>query len=299
MASRGEGRVAKAKPAETKPKRRKSAGNRDRAPSKKGRKKAPILAAPEAAPDDAPNEASAPRRRFRWLRRTIRYGIYALLAFLVGSVAWTAAYRYINPPVTPLMVLRGFQSDTRGFVIDKAWRDLDEMSPYAALCVLASEDQLFPDHNGFDLKALRSAIEDYQAGEPLRGASTISQQVAKNAFLWPSRSWARKGVEAYFTVLIELLWSKERILEVYLNIAETGDGMYGMESAAQVYFGKPASDLTLEEAALIATCLPNPRERDPRSPTPEMEERKAWILKQVRNLGGVRFLDRLEPEVAE
>ncbi|GMV92414.1 MAG: monofunctional biosynthetic peptidoglycan transglycosylase [Candidatus Hydrogenedentota bacterium] len=203
------------------------------------------------------------------------------------TVVMAAAFRYINPPVTGLMLLRHFGE---GFPVDKEWCDYEDISPHFLVAVLAAEDQRFYDHHGFDVKEIRNAIEERLNDGQLRGASTLSQQTAKNVFLWPIRSFWRKGVEAYFTVLIEALWPKQRILEVYVNVAELGPGIYGVESAAREYFDTSASDLTPEQAALLASILPSPLTRDPRKPTAYMRERQAWILKQMNNLGGVRFL---------
>ncbi len=160
------------------------------------------------------------------------------------------------------------------------------------LAVIASEDQRFADHHGFDLDSIQDAVEDHERGRRLRGASTISQQVAKNVFLWPGRSFVRKGLEAYFTVLIEALWPKRRILEVYLNVAEFGDGLFGVEAASQRYFKKPASRLSLEEAAVLAAVLPNPHRLRAGRPSAYVEERRDWILRQMDQLGGVAYMQK-------
>jgi len=188
------------------------------------------------------------------------------------------------------MVLRYLQSESEDAVIDKVWRNYDTISPNLALAVVAGEDQRFYEHWGFDFKELKKAVEGRSSGKRMRGASTLSQQVAKNVFLWPSRSWVRKGLEAYFTLLLELFWSKQRTLEIYLNVAEMGEGIYGAESAARAYFHKPASALTPEEAALIAGALPNPRGRNPAAPSRLLLGRRDWILQQMHNLGGVSYL---------
>ncbi|MCL4694892.1 MAG: monofunctional biosynthetic peptidoglycan transglycosylase [Candidatus Hydrogenedentes bacterium] len=209
------------------------------------------------------------------------------------TVVMAAGYRFINPPVTGLMIIRHFGD---GLPIDKEWCDYEDISPHLLLAVLAAEDQRFYDHHGFDVKEIRNAIEERLNDGQLRGAITLSQQTEKNVFLWPIRSFWRKGIEAYFTVLIEALWPKQRILEVYVNVAELGPGIYGVESAAQKYFHTSASDLTPEQAALLASILPSPLTRDPRKPTAYMRERQAWILKQMNNLGGVRFLEQDESD---
>ncbi len=165
------------------------------------------------------------------------------------------------------------------------WVSIEAVSPHLQLAVIASEDQDFVKHNGFDYKAIKEAIEENQQGKRLRGASTISQQTAKNVFLWPGRSWLRKGLEVYFTFLIEVFWSKERILEVYLNSIEMGRGIYGAEVASQSWFGKSAADLLPSEAAAIAAILPNPREYSANPASSYIEQRKSWIIRQMKNYG--------------
>jgi monofunctional biosynthetic peptidoglycan transglycosylase len=161
------------------------------------------------------------------------------------------------------------------------------------VAVIASEDQTFPSHHGFDLKSINNALEERESGKRVRGASTISQQVAKNLFLWPGKSWIRKGLEAWFTVLIETLWPKHRILEVHLNVAELGRGIYGVGAAAKIYFHKPASRLNANEAALLAAVLPNPIRLKAAAPSPYVRSRQAWILGQMRGLGGNEVLEKL------
>lgn len=170
------------------------------------------------------------------------------------------------------------------------WVPMDRISADAALAVVANEDQHFPDHSGFDLDALQAAWRHNLEGGQLRGASTISQQVAKNLFLWEGRSYLRKGLEAWFTLLLESLWSKARILEIYLNIAEMGENVFGVEAASQRYFNEPASDLSKSQAALLAAALPNPRYYRVSSPNKAMIKRRDWILRQMRQLGGVEYL---------
>ena len=225
------------------------------------------------------------KQRITWL--ALKYGCMCFAAFVLVSTFWIIFYRFVNPPVTPLMVLRHFQEEED---LRKRWRNYEEISPDFLLAVIAAEDQLFFQHKGFDLKQIQAAIDERLKGGRLRGGSTISQQVAKNAFLWPGRSWLRKGLEAWFTVGIELCWTKERILEVYVNVAEMGRGIYGVESAAQHYYQKPASELTRAECALLATVLPDPRDRSPLNPSGSMRERQGWILGQMRNLGGIDYI---------
>lgn len=173
------------------------------------------------------------------------------------------------------------------------WVALAAISPQAGLAVIAAEDQRFGDHAGFDFEAIRKALQHNAAGGRVRGASTISQQTAKNLFLWSGRSYVRKGLEAYFTVLIELLWPKQRILEVYLNVAQFGDNVYGVQAAAQAFFSKDAAGLTRREAATLAAVLPNPRRFRADRPSPYIERRATQIEAQMRALGGTRLLDTL------
>jgi monofunctional biosynthetic peptidoglycan transglycosylase len=180
----------------------------------------------------------------------------------------------------------------RAYRADYRWIRWDRISPQAALAVIAAEDQNFATHHGFDFGSIQKALDAHEQGERLRGASTISQQVAKNMFLWSGRSYVRKGLEAYFTVIIELTWSKRRILEVYLNIVELGDGIYGVEAASQRYFRKPAAQLGPEDAALLAAVLPNPARLKADRPSAYVEERRAWILRQMTQFGGAAYIRR-------
>lgn len=228
-------------------------------------------------------------KRFAW--RVAKFVFKAVLFVLLVTVGWVFLYKYVNPPVTPLMVMKYFRE---GQPIKKEWKGYGEISGNMKLAVIAAEDQIYPEHSGFDVDSIIDAIEDKQSGKRLRGASTISQQTAKNVFLWPSRTWTRKGAETYFTFLIETLWGKKRILEMYLNVMETGPGIYGAEKAAEIYFGKPAKSLTKAEAALIAAVLPNPERMSPGRPSEYVRERQAWIMGQMSNLGGTAYLKKLE-----
>ena len=228
-------------------------------------------------------------KRFGW--RLVKFVLKAVLFVLLLTVGWVFLYRFVNPPVTPLMVMKYFEE---GKPIKKKWKDYKDISGNMKLAVIAAEDQTYPLHKGFDVDSILGAIEDKNRGKRLRGASTISQQTAKNVFLWPSRTWARKGAETYFTFLIENLWGKKRILEVYLNVMETGPGIYGAEKAAEVYFGKAAKNLTKGEAALIAAVLPNPERMSLGRPSDYVKGRQAWIMGQMDNLGGTAYLKRLE-----
>lgn len=201
------------------------------------------------------------------------------LIFIALSILWVLILKWVPVWVTPLMISRSIEyRNDDSFHTHKKWRSYDNISPELAKAVIASEDNLFAEHNGFDWKEMRKAIDEHKnKGKRLRGASTISQQTAKNVFLFPSRSFVRKGVEAYFTVLIELFWSKERILEVYLNVAEMGKGIYGAEAAAQEIFDKSAAVLTRREASLIAACLPNPVQRQAGKPSAYVSRRAGQI----------------------
>jgi monofunctional biosynthetic peptidoglycan transglycosylase len=192
-------------------------------------------------------------------------------------------YKWVPVPFTPLMAIRYFENPEEDIQHD--WVAMEKISDNLKLAVIASEDQNFPVHSGFDYEAIQKAMEDNKKGKRVRGASTISQQTAKNVFLWPQRSWFRKGLEVYFTFWIELLWSKERILEVYLNSIEMGQGVYGAEAAARAWFGKSAENLTAYEAAAIAAILPNPRQYRAKPASSYIQGRQAWIVRQMRNLG--------------
>ncbi|MDX1355144.1 MAG: monofunctional biosynthetic peptidoglycan transglycosylase, partial [Halomonas venusta] len=217
------------------------------------------------------------------------------LAFVVFSTALVLLFRFLPPPGSMVMVERKIQSwiNSEPIDIQRQWRSWEHLSSNAKLAVIAAEDQRFPQHSGFDLVELKRALKASLDGERLRGASTLSQQTAKNVFLWSDRSWARKGLEVWFTLLIETLWSKQRILEVYLNVAEWDTGVFGLEAAAGHYFGASGSALTERQASLLAAILPSPRTRSASRPDAQVERRSQWILQQMRNLGGVRYLERL------
>lgn len=207
-----------------------------------------------------------------------------MLWFLGLTILWVVVYKYVPIPYTPLMAIRAMEGD-ENYKRSHQWVSIDKISPNLQLAVICTEDQLFVYHKGFDKEAIQKAREHNREGKRLRGASTISQQTAKNVFLWPARSWFRKGLEAYFTFLIETLWSKERILEVYLNSIEMGKGVYGAEAASQYWFDKSASSLSQENAAAIAAILPNPRQYSAQPPSPYVARRMSWILRQMRNYG--------------
>jgi monofunctional glycosyltransferase len=213
--------------------------------------------------------------------RILIWCLKIFLGMLVLSVLTVVIYKYISPPFTPLMIIRVVEGifDGESVGIDKSWVSYNEISPYFFRAVISSEDGKFLKHNGFDWKAIENAkkYNERNKGKKLRGASTITQQTAKNVFLWQGRNYLRKGLEAYFTVLIEAIWGKKRILEMYANEIEMGVGVYGIEAASQKYFKKSAKQLSKREAALIAAVLPNPRMWSPAAPTAYIEKRQASI----------------------
>jgi monofunctional biosynthetic peptidoglycan transglycosylase len=226
---------------------------------------------------------------------------WSLLGLLVVCIALSALLvallRWINPPYTAFMAqtqMAAWQKRDHSYVLRHRWVDLNQISPNLPLAVVASEDQKFPEHWGFDVEAIEKAYELNQHSHRVHGASTISQQVAKNLFLWSGRSYFRKGLEAYFTVLIEACWPKRRILEIYLNIAEFGYGTYGAEAAAERFFHKPANKLSRSDSAVLAAVLPNPQRLSAASPSAYVERRRDWILGQMQALGGPEMLDEID-----
>ena len=208
-----------------------------------------------------------------------------VLLFLVAAqFIYIIILKWVDPPIT----ITQFESLVGEAGLKRDYVALDAISPHACLAVIAAEDQLFADHNGFDVKSIKKVLEtrDQKKAARLRGASTISQQVAKNVFLWQGRSWLRKGMEVYFTFMIEVVWGKKRILEVYLNVIEMGNGIFGIEAASQHYFKKPASRLTQTESAKIAACLPNPKKYIVIPTSPYVARRYLWVLGQMHNLQG-------------
>lgn len=227
----------------------------------------------------------------KWLAKLLL--IKLPLAFIAITVSWVLLLKWVPVMVTPLMISRSIEyRDDESFRTHKKWRSYDNISPEMAKAVIASEDNLFAGHNGFDWKEMKKAIDEHKnKGKKLRGASTISQQTAKNVFLFPSRSFIRKAFEAYFTVLIEWIWGKERILEVYLNVAEMGKGIYGAEAAAQAFFGKSASELTRYESSLITACLPNPLERHADRPSQYVTRRAGQIRTLIPKIAYPEWID--------
>ncbi|SHE97503.1 monofunctional biosynthetic peptidoglycan transglycosylase [Flavisolibacter ginsengisoli] len=218
-----------------------------------------------------------------WVKRII-------LGLFILQLVYIIALKWINPPVT----LTQLQSLFTGNGLKRDYVSGDELSYNMKLAVVSSEDQVFPDHSGFDWKSIEKAMK-YNKKKPnrIRGASTISQQVAKNVFLWQGRDWIRKGLEIYFTKMIEWIWGKERILDVYLNVIEMGKGIFGAEAAAQYYFKKPAKKLTRREAAMIAACLPNPKKYTVKPASNFVQAKSWWILQQMNNLEGDPDLQKI------
>jgi monofunctional biosynthetic peptidoglycan transglycosylase len=229
-------------------------------------------------------------------RRTLTARILHLLLglallWLSVTVLIVGALRWIDPPTSAFMLSERLTHDR---AVQQQWVDWDRISAPMKVAVIAAEDQTFPDHWGFDFKSIDQALSERERGR-VRGASTISQQVAKNLFLWNGRSWVRKGLEAYFTLLLETLWPKQRILEIYLNIAEFGPGIYGVEAAGRTFFRKPAAQLSIAESALLAAVLPNPKRLRANAPSAYVRTRQAWIMGQMIGLGGpTMVLQRIE-----
>lgn len=239
------------------------------------------------------------KQRRGWVKRILMGAGLAAGCFAVLSLLPVLVFRFVPVPVSALMVQRRVESwsSDRPYASRHRWVPLEEIAPCLGVAVIAAEDQTFPDHFGFDWQAIEKAVQHNEKSRRKRGASTVSQQTAKNLFLWNARSWTRKGAEAWFTLLLEAGWSKKRILEVYLNIVEFGEGVYGAEAAARTYFGKPAKRLTPSEAALLAAVLPNPRKFRANAPSEYLRGRQAWILGQMRQLGGDQMMRDLEAKL--
>jgi len=225
------------------------------------------------------------------LKRLLLRMVLVLVAFWGGGIL---LFSFMPVPFSAVMVerqLSAWLTGDFGYVAHSDWVSMDEISPWMALAVVAAEDQRFPDHWGLDVEAIEKALSHNEKHENrIRGASTLSQQTVKNLFLWDGKSWLRKGLEAGLTVATEAVWTKRRILTVYLNIAEFGDGIFGVEEASQRYFHKPASRLTMSEAALLAAVLPNPIRYKAAAPSGYVRNRQAWIMRQMQQLGGEGFL---------
>lgn len=228
----------------------------------------------------------------KFLKSFFRFTLKLIKWFLILSIISTILFRWIPVPFTPFMLLQCAEQivdEKRDVKLKKDWVPLEEISPDLQLAVVCSEDQNFFEHFGFDLDAIEKAVKHNKTHKRKRGASTISQQTAKNVFLYDGRNWIRKGFEVYFTFLIELFWSKERILEVYLNVIEFGDGVYGAEAASQQFFKASAQKLSRQQAALLAAVLPSPRRFSAKNPSAYVRKRQAWILGQMENYGQLKF----------
>ncbi len=218
------------------------------------------------------------------MKRIYKFLLKTILWFVAISLLWVIVYKFIPVSFTPLMAIRSINSE-KDYETKHKWKSINEISKNLQLAIICSEDQNFLSHRGFDMKALKKVYEENQKGKRIRGASTISQQTAKNVFLWQGRTWLRKGFETWFTFLIETLWSKERILEVYLNSIEMGNGVFGAEAAANYWFNTSASSLTKNQAASIASILPNPRKYKANPASQFINSRTNWIKRQMRNYG--------------
>lgn len=256
------------------------------------------MSAETIAPDaeDRARHPPGPRRARGSTGRVLRAVRLAGLAFLGLSLAAVLILRWLPPPATAFMLREATLATLEGredYRLRHDWVAWEAMADSVKIAVVAAEDQRFPEHAGFDLAAIRQALERNRDGGRVYGASTLSQQVAKNLFLWPERSWLRKMFEAWFTTLIELCWDKRRILEVYLNVAQFGEGVWGVEAAAQIYFRRPAASLSASQAALLAAVLPNPVRYRVEAPSDYVRRRQAWVAQQARQLGGIGYLEQL------
>jgi monofunctional biosynthetic peptidoglycan transglycosylase len=228
----------------------------------------------------------------RKINKVIRFGMILALGLFLASVLSVLILRFVPVWVTPLMVIRSIEQLTdpeKEVRLKHDWVPLSEISSHVPLAVIAAEDQKFTTHNGFDWESIQQARKEIESGKRFRGGSTISNQTAKNVFLWQGRNLFRKGLEAYFTLLIEGIWGKRRIMEVYLNVIEMGEGIYGIEAAAQYYYKKPALEISRQQAAFIAATLPNPRRWNPTKPTNYLRSRQSWIVRNMNNLGQVTW----------
>ena len=236
------------------------------------------------------------------LKRILKILLRIVIGFFIITIGLTLLYRWVPVPITPLMIIRCVDQKSQGkpMKLKHDWVPLEDISPKLQLAVVCSEDQNYLKHYGFDFDAIEKAMEHNERRKKIRGASTISQQTAKNVFLWPGRSYVRKGFEVYFTLLIELFWSKQRIMEVYLNSIEMGNGIYGAEAASRHWFKKSAKKLGSDESAALASILPSPLKYSANPPTPYISKRKAWIRKQMSFWGNQidyeKYKDDDEPE---
>lgn len=223
----------------------------------------------------------------RFFKRVLQFFLKLLIGFIILTVALVILYRFVNPPITGMMLYKLLNE--KDYSYDHQWKNLEDINPKLPLSFMAAEDQRFFEHFGIDTEAIEKAIEHNKNSNNKHGASTITQQVAKNVFLFPTKSFLRKGFEVYFTLLIEIFWSKCRILEVYANVVELGPGVYGVEYAAKTYFGRTAKNVNSSQAALMAASLPNPNRYRISNPSAYMQKRQNWILRQMSNLGQVQL----------
>jgi monofunctional glycosyltransferase len=225
------------------------------------------------------------------IKKVFKFIYKSIFWLFVFSIVIVIFFKWVPVPITPLMLIRNIEQlqNDKKVVLKHDWVPIEEISKNLQLAVICSEDQNFLNHNGFDMKAIEKAINYNKKGKRVRGASSISQQTAKNVFLWPQRSWLRKGLETYFTFLIELFWSKERIMEVYLNSIEMGNGIYGVEEASKFWFRKSAIKLNRSEAAAIAAILPNPLRYRANPATNYIQGRKNWIVRQMNFFGPLDY----------
>ncbi len=228
------------------------------------------------------------------IKKIFKFIFKCFLWFFGLTILWVLIYKFVPVPYTPLMAIRSIEGNEK-YETRHDWVPIEEISPYLQLAVICAEDQTFLSHSGFDREAIEKALENNEKGKKLRGGSTISQQTAKNAFLWPGRTWFRKGMEAYFTLLIETLWSKERIMEVYLNSVEMGEGVFGAEAASQYWFKRSAKNLRMEHAAAIAAILPSPQRYKANPAGPYVARRTQWIIRQMHYFGPF-ILEKQEPK---
>lgn len=229
------------------------------------------------------------KKRLRWLL------LWTPLFFCFASIGQVLILKWLDPWASSFMLARQMSAYAHvdwNFQVDYRWRNLDKISKYLPLAIIASEDQRFPEHHGFDFTSIEKAYKNNTRGKKIRGGSTVSQQLAKNLFLWSGRSYVRKALEAWYTFWIELLWSKQRILEVYVNVVEFGDGVYGAEAASKRFFNKSASALNQTQSAQLAAVLPNPKKYNAKNPGPYVLRRTQTIQRQMRALGGTSYLQK-------
>lgn len=243
-----------------------------------------------------PRKKGKPTKSKTIFSKILRFLLWGIIIFFMVTTLQVLALKWMPPLSSSFMMIRKIELFVKGSpgTIRYKWKPYEEISEYFPLAVVAAEDQKFPDHFGFDFKAIETAMAENKHKSNIRGGSTISQQVAKNLFCWPGRSYLRKAVESYYTLLIELLWNKKRILEVYINVAELGSGIYGAEAASINYFNKSADKISQNEAALLAAVLPSPRKYSVLKPSNYVQGRTVWIKRQMNQLGGKKYLGKIQ-----